>query len=314
MVVPKVVDLFNGKLDLFDKDFGIEAILMARKAMTSSKQKMEKTPPPIANVRDVHIPLSGRTLSARLYTPLAAGHPPGPGLVFFHGGGWLVGDVAGYDNVCRRLAATARIRVLSVEYRLGPEHKFPAAHDDARESFLWVLANAEKLDMDRAQISIGGDSAGGNMTAGISAMATREGIGVKSQFLLFPLLQMVEMTSKQRKSPEAHILGKPALETIEKYYVNGADLANPLISPLLDELPRGMPPTYMVTCGFDPLQHEGKVYADRLAHMGVRVQHTHFKLMPHGFLNLTGLVPGAEDASLESFETFGKFVGTRPLR
>lgn len=313
-MVQKVLDLFNGKLDLLNKDFGTEAILLTRKAMTSSKQKMEKDPPAIAGTRDIVIPLSGRSLRARLYTPLAAGHAPGPGLLFFHGGGWLVGDVAGYDTVCRRLAAAARIRVLSVEYRLGPEHKFPAAHEDARDSFYWLLDHAAEVDMDKAQLSIGGDSAGGNMTAGLAAMAARAGIALQSQLLLFPLLQMVEMKSKQRKSPEGHLLGKPALEAIEKYYVDGADLHDPLISPLLAPLPDGMPPSLVVTCGFDPLQHEGKAYADRLAHHGVRTQYMHFKMMPHGFLNMTGFVPGSEDASFEAFEAFGRFVGTRPMR
>lgn len=313
MPVQKVLDLFNGKLDLFDKDFGVEAILLARKAMATSKQKMEKDPPAIAGAQGIEIPLRGRSLRARLYTPLAAGHAPGPGLVFYHGGGWLVGDIAGYDNVCRRLAAAARIRVLSVEYRLGPEHKFPSAHEDARDSFHWVLENAEQVDMDKAQLSLGGDSAGGNMAAGLSAQLAQAGITLKSQLLLFPLLQMVEMKSKQRKSPEGHVLGKPALEAIQKYYMGDADLHDPRISPLLAPLPKGMPPTFLITCGFDPLQHEGKVYADRLAHNGVRVKYMHFNRMPHGFLNLTGFVPGAEGTSFEALEAYGQFVGTRTL-
>ncbi|VAV86617.1 hypothetical protein MNBD_ALPHA06-2131 [hydrothermal vent metagenome] len=309
-MVQRVVDLFNGAFAQLNTDISVKSILLARQAMSRSKQHLEKTPPQMAQVQDLAITGPDSSLPARLYTPMGAGHAPGPGLVFFHGGGFLVGDLAGYDNAVRRLAASARIRVLSVEYRLAPEHPFPAAHDDAQAALLWVFANAEKLGLDPGQISVGGDSAGGTLSAWLAQWASQTGIVLHSQLLLFPLLQLVEARSNQRKSPEGHILGKPALMAIRKHFAVDADLNDPRLSPLYGAKSPNLCPALIVTCGLDPLHAEGKAYADMLVAMGVKVDALHFKLMPHGFINLTALVPGAEAASLDAFEAYGRFAGT----
>jgi acetyl esterase len=308
------IDLFNGAFAKFGDDLGERTIRMARKAFSASKQKIEKPAPEMAETRDLLIPGADSVLPARLYTPMAAGHAPGQGLVFFHGGGFIVGDIAGYDNAIRRLAAAARIRVLSVEYRLAPEHPFPAAHDDAKEALLWAIANASKLGMDPGLISVGGDSAGGMLSAWLAQWAVQNGIVLHSQLLLFPLLQLIETSSKQRKSADAHILGKPALNAIRKHFAKDADLHDPRLAPILGSLSNKLAPAVIVTCGLDPLRAEGKAYGDMLAAQGVRVKELHFSRMPHGYLNVTGIVPGAEDASLDAFEAFGRFVGTLPDR
>ncbi len=309
-MVQRVFDLFNGAFARLNDDFSLHSIKLARKAMTASKQKLEKTAPQMADVRDLALAGPDGAISARLYTPMAAGHPPGPGLVFFHGGGFLVGSLDSYDNAVRRLAASARIRVLSVEYRLAPEHPFPAAHDDAQAALLWAFSHAEDIGFDPGNISVGGDSAGGMLSAWLAQWAATIGIVLHSQFLLFPLLQLVETDSKQRKSPDGHILGKPALLAIRKHFAANADLHDPRLSPILGPQSPKLAPAMIVTCGLDPLYAEGKAYGDMLIANGIRVKSLHFKLMPHGFINVTGLVPGAEDASLDAFESFGRFCGS----
>jgi len=309
-MVHRVIDLFNGAFAKLNDDFSLRSIELARKAMTSSKQRLEKSAPELAEVRDLAIPRNSGSIPARLYTPMAAGHPPGPGLVFFHGGGFLVGDLNSYDNAVRRLAAAARIRVLSVEYRLAPEHPFPAAHDDAQTALLWAFSNAENIGFDPGNISIGGDSAGGMLSAWLAQWAAAKGIVLHSQFLLFPLLQLVETHSKQRKSPDGHLLGKPALMAIRKHFAGDADLRDPKLSPILGPQSPKLAPALIVTCGLDPLYAEGKAYGDMLTANGIRVKALHFKMMPHGFINVTGLIPGAEDASLDAFEAFGRFCGS----
>ncbi|MBL4596436.1 MAG: alpha/beta hydrolase [Robiginitomaculum sp.] len=309
-MVQRVVDLFNGAFAKLGDNISTSAIMLARQAMASSKQKTEKPAPQMAEIRDLAISGTSGTLPAKLYTPMAAGHAPGPGLVFFHGGGFLVGNVAGYDNAVRRLAAAARIRVLSVDYRLAPEHPFPAAHDDAQAALLWVFARAETLGMDPGRISVGGDSAGGMLSSWLCQWAVQNGIVLESQLLLYPLLQLAEASSKQRKSPDSHILGKPALMAIRKHFVAGADVHDPRLAPLYGVRSSNLAPALIVTCGLDPLRVEGRAYADMLVAQGVRVNALHFSMMPHGFLNLTGLIPGAEDASLDAYEAFGRFIGT----
>ncbi len=309
-MVQRVLDLFNGAFAQLNDNISERTILMARNAMTSSKQKMEKPAPHMANVRDLAIAGPDSTLPARLYTPMAAGHAPGPGLVFFHGGGFLVGDLDGYDNACRRLAASARIRVLSVEYRLGPEHPFPAAHDDAKAALLHVLATATKYEMDPDQISVGGDSAGGTLSAWLAQWASAKRIRLQSQLLLFPLLQLAESQASKQKSVDDHILGKPALRAIRKHFVAGADLNDSRLSPLFGTKTSSLAPALIITCGLDPLRVEGATYGEMLRGLGVRIELLHFKMMPHGYINLTALVPGAEAASLDAFEAYGRFVGT----
>ncbi len=304
----RFTDFFTKAVEQFSRDTPAHAVAFARSAIANGKDNWQKPPPPIANARGVRIPTASGAITARLYTPLGAGVAPGPGLIFFHGGGFIVGDVASYDSACRRLAALSRLRVLSVDYRLAPEHPFPAAHEDAEQVLVWATQNAKDIGMDASRLAVGGDSAGGTLAAWLTHFARQEGIALKGQFLIFPLLQLVETKSKQRKSPDAHLLGNQALNAIRKLYVAGADPADPRLSPLFCENFKGLPPALVVTAGLDPLKAEGGAYADKLAAAGVNVQKLHFKTMPHGFISLTGLVPGALGASEESFTQFGRLM------
>ncbi len=304
-------DLFDKAVTRFSTDTPAHAVAFARTAIAGGKDNWQKPAPPIATVRAVSIPSPEGTIPARLYTPLGAGVAPGPGLLYFHGGGFIVGDVASYDSACRRLAAHSRLRVLSVDYRLAPEHPFPAAHDDAQHALKWVMENADNLDMDVNRIAVGGDSAGGTLAAWLTHYAREEGLSLAGQLLIFPLLQLVEIKSKQRKSPDGHVLSSQALTAIRTLYVADADPADPRLSPLFCNNFQGVPPTLMITAGLDPLKAEGRAYADKLTAAGIAVQSLHFKAMPHGFISLTGLVPGALGASEECFERFGKVMQCR---
>ncbi len=307
----RIRDLYTAALKKFNLDTPDQAVNFARNAISGGKDGWQKPAPDIASVRGLNIPGKGGSIPARLYVPLGAGVAPGPGLVFFHGGGFIVGDVASYDNACRRLAACSRLRVLSVEYRLAPEHPFPAAHDDAQSALQWVLAHPEKVDMDPARLTVGGDSAGGTLSAWLAQWARDQGIKLAGQFLIFPLLQLVETRSKLRKSPDGHIFGNQALTAIRNLYAGDADLMDPRLSPLFCNDLHGLAPTLMVTAGLDPLKAEGRAYADKLAAFGVPVRSLHYNALTHGFISLTSLLPGALTASEECFETFGEIMGSR---
>jgi acetyl esterase/lipase len=304
-------DFFTKALDRFVSDTPAHAVAFARNAIAGGKDNWQKPAPAIAGIKGISIPSPDGAIAARLYTPLGAGVAPGPGLVFFHGGGFIVGDISSYDSACRRLAACSRLRVLSVQYRLAPEHAFPAAHDDAREALDWVWGHANTLGMDASKLAVGGDSAGGMLAAWLTHYARKKGMKLNGQLLLFPLLQLVETKSKQRKSPDAHVLGNQALTAIRKLYVAGADPADPRLSPLFSESFADLPQALVITAGLDPLKAEGRAYADKLAAAGTKVQTLHFKAMPHGFISLTGLVPGALAASEESFTRFGTMMRSR---
>ncbi len=301
-------DFFQSMVDRFSSETPARAVAFARSAIAGGKDSWQKPAPEIAAAKAVVIPSSSGPIPARLYTPLGAGVAPGPGLLFFHGGGFIVGDVASYDSACRRLAAHSRLRVLSVDYRLAPEHAFPAAHDDAQTALAWALKNAHTLGMNPARIAVGGDSAGGTLTAWLTHYARDHGLNIAGQLLIFPLLQLVETKSKQRKSPDAHLLGNQALGAIRKLYVAGADPADPRLSPLFSDSFKSLPPALVVTAGLDPLKAEGQAYVAKMAAAGARVQTLHYNTMPHGFISLTGLVPGALGASEEVFERFGAMM------
>lgn len=307
----RFTDFFSNAIERLSSETPVRAVTFVRSAIAGGKDSWQKPAPPIAEARGIRIPSCSGSIAARLYTPLGAGVAPGPGLLFFHGGGFIVGDVASYDSACRRLAALSRLRVLSVDYRLAPEHAFPAAHDDAQTALEWVSKNAESLGMDANRIAVGGDSAGGTLAAWLTHYARAHGIALCGQMLIFPLLQLVEISSKQRKSPDAHVLGSQALNAIRKLYVGDADPSDPRLSPLFCDNFKSLPPALVVTAGLDPLRAEGQAYADKLAMAGISVQKLHYKTMPHGFISLTGLVPGALGASEECFERFGVMMQSR---
>ncbi len=227
-------------------------------------------------------------LPARLYVPPSAPRP-GPLIVYFHGGGWVQGSIASHDRACQLLAGLSGVRVVSVEYRLAPEHPFPAAADDALAAYAAVAERHDELGADPARLALGGDSAGGNLAA-----VTAQALVARSdlprpvfQLLLYPALDMSRVTSSRRLFGERFLLTEPTMRWYEQQYVpDPAQRADPRVSPLLAADLSGVPPAYLGTCLADPLRDEGETYAQRLREAGVRVALERHPLL-HGFFNQT---------------------------
>ena len=239
-------------------------------------------------------------LPARLYEPVGLRRGRGL-LVFYHGGGWVVGTLDSHDNLCRYLALAGGVRVLSVDYRLAPEHPFPAAVEDAVAAFDWVVANAAVLGADPGLIGVGGDSAGGNLAVVVSQHAAAGGGGRPAyQLLIYPAVDF----SRRRRSRELFSAGfyltDERMTWFESHYLGSwTDKADLRLSPLLAEDLSGMPPTYLVTAGFDPLRDEGEEFAKRLAAAGVPVQVRRQDALIHGFANMFNVSPSARAAVVE---------------
>lgn len=267
---------------------GVDAL---RKQYWMAAHRFEAEAPALARIDAVTVPGADGPLMARLYTPFAAGAPVGPGLVFFHGGGWVLGDLDSHEMLCRRLAATSGARVLSVAYRLAPEHKFPAGVDDAEAATRWAFQNATALGFDAARIGIGGDSAGGNL-ATVTALAFKKTAGpaLKAQLLIYPCVQLVQMTPSQIRYKEGYYLTQAGQDFFkDKYLRTREDAFDPRVSPLLENDLSGLPPTLLVSAGFDPLLDEGRAFADKLAACGVAVTCKDYPSQIHGFFNMTAV-------------------------
>ena len=237
---------------------------------------------PIGTTRDVRV----GELLGRLYVPEGA-PAAGPLMVFFHGGAWIYGDLDSHDPVCRFLAEQARVRVLAVDYRLAPEHPFPAAHDDGVAAHRWVVENADELGADPTRLAVGGDSAGGTIAATTAIAAAREGLPLALQLLVYPVTDLRGGTPSRSTFAEGFYLTRRFMEQGEAHYLSDPDDVNdPRASPVLTDLPTGLAPAYVVTAGFDPLRDEGEAYARKLADTGALLELRRFPQLIHGFFNL----------------------------
>ena len=233
----------------------------------------------------------------RLYEPHGLRHDSGPTLLYIHGGGFVTCDLDSHDGICRRLASGGNFRVLSVDYRLAPACPFPSANEDCETVVEWLLAGrGASRGIDHSRLAIGGDSAGGTLTAYLT-QEHREAF--RAQVLFYPLLQMVQHEPDTPGVQDLLGIGKVALKFIDEHYVNGADVHDPRLSPLFTDDLRGLPPTYVLTCGLDPLRFEGKAYTDKLRAAGVRVETLYEKALPHGFLNFARAFKRAKTVPLE---------------
>ncbi len=253
------------------------------------------TPEPLAVVEDMEIARPGGPLKLRLY---AAGHTSEnaasrPGLVYFHGGGWVIGSLDTHDNICRMIAAQSGAVVVAVDYRLSPESKFPAAVEDACAATLWVAANAARLGIDPRRIAVGGDSAGGNMGT-VVAMMCRDhgGPSLALQLLLYPATDLSSFeTASHRKLAEGNFLTRSAMDWFTGHYLaRPQDALDPRASPLLATNLSWLPPALLITAEFDPLRDEGEAYVKRLEEAGVPVVCTRYAGVIHGFISMAGLL------------------------
>lgn len=248
---------------------------------------------PVASSKDIQIEGPRGSIRLRIYVPAAPA--PRPALVYFHGGGWVLCDLDTHEVPCRAIANRAGATVVAVDYRLAPEHKFPAAVDDCLAASAWVLANAVALGLDRRRISAGGDSAGGNLAAVVSMQLRGD---IYKQVLVYPVTNLSSFdTPSYREFAEGHYLTRSEMEWFRDSYLNGsADALNPLASPLLAGSLQGLPPALVVTAECDVLRDEGEAYAHRLREAGVPVTLTRYAGMIHPFFSLSGAIPRGRDA------------------
>jgi acetyl esterase len=279
-------------------ELGPERARVERRRMASI---VSGRPAPVASVCDLALELPGRTVALRHYVPDEPGERL-PMLVFYHGGGFVFGDLDTHDAVCRMLCVHGGMHVLAVDYRLAPEHPFPAAVDDAREAFEWAYANAERLGADPQRIAVGGDSAGGNLAAVVSQLAVAAG-GPRPalQLLIYPATDMVERRRSRELFAEGFFLTDSEMAWFEQAYLGTGttDRHDPRLSPLRAQDLSGLPPAIVATAAFDPLRDEGEDYAQALRAAGTPVLLRRYPGAIHGFVSGVGVSRPAREAVIE---------------
>jgi acetyl esterase len=252
-------------------------------------------PPKMARVEDVTIPLAGRTLDARLYVPEGAAAQP-PLTVFYHGGGWVIGTLDTHDGTARALARASGAAVLSVAYRLAPEHRYPAAPKDCFDALEWAAANAAALGVDGSRLAVAGDSAGGNLAAVVAIMARdRQSPALRHQLLIYPVTDYdFSYPSYDENGDGSYFLGTETMRWFWNHYLGGAasDEA-PLATVMRTEDIEGVAPATVITAEYDPLRDEGNAYAEKLKAAGVAVDAAVAPGMIHGFFSMFEVVPDA---------------------
>ncbi|OLF71882.1 hypothetical protein AWH62_12155 [Maricaulis sp. W15] len=263
-----------------------------REALRNAAPHMDVRAPDLAEVRDLAVPGGTGEIAARLYRPNGA-DAPGPCTFFTHGGGYVIGDLETHDSLCRRLAAKSGMRVLAIDYRLAPEHPWPAGVEDALAAFDWLVGpGAAEVGALPDRIAVAGDSAGGGLAA-ILAQTRRKQICF--QLLIYPLLQLVERRKPKPKWLEGHLLSSFTLDQVVRAYLTDPAQAVELsVSPLLNPDLAGLPPAHIIAAELDPLLDEGQAYRDLLLAAGNTVSYALGKALPHGYFNLTAVLPGAK--------------------
>ena len=280
----------------------LETTVEQRRLGLTELMKLGGPEPAVSRVEDRTLPGPAGELTVRIYTPLDAAETL-PGLVYFHGGGLVAGTVATHDSIARALAKAGACRVVSVEYRLAPEHPFPAALDDALAAVTYIGAHAAAFGIDPARLGIGGDSAGGTLAAATAQAVARIGTPrLALQLLICPILDYSRSTASRRDLASGYLVDQATLDhDLLHYAPPGTDPADPRISPLRAAAIGGLPPTLIHTAEFDPLRDEGRDYFERLARAHAEVSYTCHPGMIHLFYGLGGVIPYARTA----FELIG---------
>jgi acetyl esterase len=255
--------------------------------------------PEVGSIESHWIDGAGARIAARVYRPREAAAPV-PSLLYFHGGGWTIGDLDTHDVLCRQLCLGAGVTVVSVDYRLGPEHRFPAAVDDALAAARWVRAQHQALGIDAARIAVGGDSAGGNLAAVVPLLLRDAGEALPAfQLLIYPATDMRCGAPSHRANGQGYGLTADSVAYYRGHYLADESQWNDWrASPLLAENLSGLPPALVLTAGFDPLRDEGRQYADALSAAGNAVQFVCFERQIHGFITM-GRVIGEAHAAVD---------------
>jgi acetyl esterase len=270
----------------------------ARRFYRERRRFTQPDAPPLPEVRDVAADGPHGAVPLRLYRPLATSAGPLPVLVYYHGGGWVIGDLDTHDVLCRELALGSGCAVVAVDYRMGPEHRFPAAVDDCIAAAYWVRRHAASLGIDAARLAVGGDSAGGNLAAAVAIAARDAGdLPIAYQLLIYPATDMRCTTPSHTTNAQGYLLTADSLRWYHDHYIDDArhDL-DWRASPLLREDLGRLPPALVLTAGYDPLRDEGIQYAQRLTEAGNRATHVSFERQIHGFVPMGRAIDEANEA------------------
>ncbi len=275
------------------QDFESLSPAEARAVAAASRTLFQPDPPPVAELRDIDAPGPTGRLRLRLYRGTTEGMAPA--LVYFHGGGWVLGDLDTHDGICRQFAIETGGTVISVDYALAPERKFPAAVEDALAATRWIMSEAATLGLDPRRIAIGGDSAGGNLAAVIALMARDGAMAAPCyQMLLYPVTDLSMTLESYRRMAEGYALTAATMRWFRDLYLRDPrDITDWRASPLQAASLAGVAPAYVLTAAYDPLCDEGCAYARRLMEAGISVTHTHMADQMHAFLGMGRLVPAA---------------------
>jgi acetyl esterase len=291
-------------------------VAQARHSFEKLQFALRPDVPAVASVTDVPIPQAKAAegvIMARLYRPLSAGPDEVLPLTFyFHGGGWCIGNITSHDVLCRELANHSKAAVLSVDYRLAPEHPFPAAVDDALRAVQWSLANAALLGIDPARFALAGDSAGGTLSA-VTALSLRNAQGPRAalQLLIYPSTDILSQRPSRRTYANGYFLDTESLTWFfEKYLPEEDDWQDWRASPIRAARFDGLPPALIITAGCDPLTDDCKAYGEVLREAGVPVELREFEGMVHGFITLGKFFSQANEAVRQAGEALGRaFAG-----
>jgi len=268
----------------------------ARQLFRETRPASTPPAPQIGAVRELEADGPHGAIPLRLYRPAGVADSRRlPVVVFFHGGGWVIGDLETHDVLCRQVTAEAGVSVIAVDYRLAPEHKFPAAVDDAWAATRWIAAHAAELSVNPERLAVGGDSAGGNLAA-VVALLARDAGGprIALQILLYPVTDLVSESQSYADLADGYMLTRDSMRWFRaQYLAREEDAADWRVSPLRAPSLAGLPPALVVTAGYDPLRDEGEAYAKKLRNAGVSVDAVSFGSMIHGFVPMGRLIDAA---------------------
>ncbi|WP_422001588.1 alpha/beta hydrolase [Reyranella sp.] len=285
---------------------------VGRQAVDRMSEDSEADPMPVGEVADGTFAGPGGAIRFRRYRPVGAAVGAAPTLIYYHGGGFVIGTIETHDSTCRRLANKSRCQVISIDYRLSPEHPFPAPIDDGVAAFRHIRDHAAAFGVDPARLAVGGDSAGGAIAA-VVCQALRDAgeAGPAFQMLIYPATDSSRQSRSRIDFAEGYFLTRELMDWFWKAYVPaGTDLADLRLSPLLARDFKGLPPAFVLTAGYDPLRDEGRAYADRLIEAGIKTTYVNYPGTIHGFFSLTRFLQQGLKANDEAAAVLGAHFGT----
>ncbi|SEP18445.1 acetyl esterase [Rhodospirillales bacterium URHD0017] len=285
---------------------------VGRQAVDKMSEDSEADPPQVGEIDDGDFAGPGGKVRFRRYRPQGAAAGPLPTLIYYHGGGFVIGNIETHDSTCRRLANKSRCQVMSIDYRLSPEHPFPAPTDDGVAAFRHIRDNAATFGADPKRLAVGGDSAGGAIAAVVCQILRDAGEqGPAFQMLIYPATDSSKQSASRVAFAEGYFLTKDLMDWFWKAYVPaGTDLADLRLSPLLAKDFKGLPPAFVLTAGYDPLRDEGRAYADRLIEAGIKTTYVNYPGTIHGFFSLTRFLSQGLKANDEAAAVMGAHFGT----